>query len=145
VGQRGGVGGGGGGSEDVELNEGLAERRRILADARALKDLAGAFLHPEQPVATEGAAFGRNYFDRPSALETEDDDFADERAEVLAEAAALKKLATDYLHPEAGVVATAAAAFGRNYFNRYSAAETGDREDEVASVDAKDALLWFAN
>eukprot|EP00577_Skeletonema_sp_RCC1716_P026259 CAMPEP_0113390768 /NCGR_PEP_ID=MMETSP0013_2-20120614/10346_1 /TAXON_ID=2843 ORGANISM="Skeletonema costatum, Strain 1716" /NCGR_SAMPLE_ID=MMETSP0013_2 /ASSEMBLY_ACC=CAM_ASM_000158 /LENGTH=171 /DNA_ID=CAMNT_0000273953 /DNA_START=54 /DNA_END=565 /DNA_ORIENTATION=- /assembly_acc=CAM_ASM_000158 len=90
--------------EDVEFDEFLAERRRILGDARALKSLAVAFLHPEAPVNTsDGAAFGRNYFNRASAPEVEDDEFADERAEVLAEAAALKQLAVDYLHPEVGV------------------------------------------
>eukprot|EP00986_Skeletonema_menzelii_P018737 scaffold26692_cov134-Skeletonema_menzelii.AAC.1 len=130
--------------EDAEFDEFLAERRRILGDARALKSLAVAFLHPEAPVnTTDGAAFGRNYFNRASAPEVEDDEFADERAEVLAEAAALKKLAVDYMHPEVGVTSVDGACFGRNYFIRASAPEVEDVElaDERAAVIAEAAAL----
>eukprot|EP00984_Skeletonema_dohrnii_P032555 scaffold26904_cov74-Skeletonema_dohrnii-CCMP3373.AAC.1 len=130
--------------EDVEFDEFLAERRRILGDARALKSLAVVFLHPEAPVNTsDGAAFGRNYFNRASAPEVEDDEFADERAEVLAEAAALKQLAVDYMHPEVGVTSTDGAAFGRNYFTRASAPDVEDIElaDERAEVLAEAAAL----
>lgn len=90
-----------------------------------------------------GACFGRNYFGRYSAPETEDDDFADERVEVLAEAAALKALAVDYLHPEVGVIVADAALFGRNYFHRASApeAETSDDANERALVMAEAAAL----
>ena len=43
-------------------------------------------MHPEVGVTSaDGAAFGRNYFNRASAPEVEDDEFADERAEVLAD------------------------------------------------------------
>eukprot|EP00584_Thalassiosira_punctigera_P004318 CAMPEP_0172534832 /NCGR_PEP_ID=MMETSP1067-20121228/7057_1 /TAXON_ID=265564 ORGANISM="Thalassiosira punctigera, Strain Tpunct2005C2" /NCGR_SAMPLE_ID=MMETSP1067 /ASSEMBLY_ACC=CAM_ASM_000444 /LENGTH=970 /DNA_ID=CAMNT_0013319677 /DNA_START=43 /DNA_END=2955 /DNA_ORIENTATION=- len=130
--------------EDAELDEGLAERRRILADARALKALAVAFGHPEVGVTSaDGACFGRNYFGRPSALETEEDEFADERAEILEEAAALKKLAADYAHPEVGVTAADATVFGRNYFGRPSAPEMEDVEnaEERARVLAEAAAL----
>ncbi len=184
--------------EDAELGEGLAERLRILADARALKNLAVAFLHPERPVvvsdptvfgrnyygrpsaieqktdedadeevdiledarALKMAAvaylhpeigisevtpenFGRNYFNRPSAPETEEDEYADERAEILAEVTALKKLATDYMHPELGVTAVDGTCFGRNYLNRPSAPETEDVEvaAERACVLAEAAAL----
>ena len=44
-----------------------------------------------------------------------------EPARILAEAAALKQFAVYFLYPEVGVTATEPAAFGRNYFNRYSA------------------------
>jgi len=130
--------------EDAELDEGLAERLRILADARALKVHAVAFLHPEKKnfnkyfllEGTDPAVFGRNYFGRYSAPETEDRELADERAHVLAEAAALKKSAVDFLHPEVGVASTDGACFGRNYFGRYSAPETEDDEfaDERAEI-----------
>ncbi|KAL7425485.1 hypothetical protein ACHAXH_000031, partial [Discostella pseudostelligera] len=113
-------------AEDAEVAD---ERARILAEAAALKKLADDYMHPEIGVtSTDGTCFGRNYFNRPSAPETEEDEFADERAEILAEAAALKKLAVDYLHPEVGVETTDSTVFGRNYFNRYSAAETEDME-----------------
>merc|ERR1719216_831688 len=44
-----------------------------------------------------------------------------ERAQILADAAALKKLATDYLHPEIRVTTSDSCAYGRNYFTRASA------------------------
>ena len=92
---------------------------------------------------TDPTVFGRNYFNRPSAPETEDDEFDDERAEILEEAAALKKLAIDYMHPEAGVKTSDASLFGRNYFDRPSAPETEDVEfaNERAAVLAEMAAL----
>jgi hypothetical protein len=123
--------------EDAELNEGLAERRRILADARALKIYSMVYLHPEKTTfnawslkeGTDPTVFGRNYFNRPSAPETEDDEFADKRAEILEEAASLKQMAIAYLHPEVGVKAEDATLFGRNYFNRYSSPEVESWEE----------------
>ena len=129
----------------------MAERRRILADARALKILSMVYLHPEKKAfnawsmkeGTDPTVFGRNYFNRPSAPETEDDEFDDERAEILEEAAALKKLAIDYMHPEAGVKTSDASLFGRNYFDRPSAPETEDVEfaNERVAVLAEMAAL----
>ena len=113
--------------EEVEVAN---ERARVLADAKALKKAAVAYMHPEIGVrSANGACFGRNFFNRPSAPETEEDEFADERAEILADALALKKAAMDYLHPEVGVVISDGAAFGRNYFNRPSAPETESAEE----------------
>jgi uncharacterized protein (DUF2236 family) len=118
-------------TEDVEEAE---ERSRVLAEAAALKKLAVDYMHPEVGVtSTDGACFGRNYFNRPSALETEDEELAEERAEIMAEAAALKKLAVDYMHPEVGVTATDPTVFGRNYFNRYSA--PGAEKPKKAAVE----------
>merc|ERR1711935_189669 len=89
------------------------------AEAVALKKLAVDYMHPEVGVtAMDATLFGRNYFSRPSAPESESTEEADERALVLAEALALKTLAEDYMRPEIGV--TTAAGVGRNYFNRYS-------------------------
>ena len=55
----------------------------------------------------------------------------------MAEAAALKKLAVDYMHPEVGVTNVDGACFGRNYFNRVSApqAETVESRPEESSFD----------
>ena len=70
-----------------------------MADAKALKQSAVDYMCPEVGVtATEGAAFGRNYFNRPSAPETEEEEYADERAEILADALALKKSAVQIVH-----------------------------------------------
>jgi hypothetical protein len=115
---------------DVEDADDANERAQILADALALKKHASAYSHPEVGVrSSDGACYGRNYFTRYSAPEMEDDEFADERAEILADAAALKKAAMDYRHPELGVSVQDATLFGRNYFTRYSAPDVEDADD----------------
>merc|ERR1719396_291190 len=124
---------------EAEGAEEADERAQVLAEAAALKQSAADYLHPEVGVTSAaGACFGRNYFTRYSAPETEEDDFSDddERAEVLAEAAALKNLAADYMHPEAGVATADGSAFGRNWFSRPSAIEEEGAEeaDERAQV-----------
>ena len=104
-----------------------------MADARALKTLAEAFLHPEIGVTNnveDATLFGRNYFNRPSAPDVEDVEEANERARIMEEAAALKKSVIDWTHPEIGVVTSDPFARGRNYFNRPSAPEI--EEDEYA-------------
>merc|ERR1719389_1218671 len=116
----------------------------ILADAAALKQLATDYAHPEVGVtAADGAAFGRNWFDRHSASAVETGDDADERALVLAEATALKKSAVDYACPEVGVASAAGVCFGRNYFGRYTAPDTEDADlaDERAMILADAAAL----
>jgi hypothetical protein len=128
-------------TEDVKVAD---ERARVLADAAALKKLAIDYMHPEVGViSTDGACFGRNYFNRSSAPETEDVEVADERSRVLSEAVALKTLAVDYMHPEVGVTSTDGACFGRNYFNRPSAPETEDEDlaIEEAHILAEAAAL----
>eukprot|EP01082_Thalassiosira_pseudonana_P002863 g3514.t1.1.5e174189 g3514 g3514.t1 contig12:2226681-2228540(+) len=120
---------------DAELEEGLAERLRILADARALKNLAVAFLHPEQPVlTTDGASKGRNFFNRPSAPEQLEDEEADEVADIMEDMAKLKKAARAYMHPEDKVVTEDATLFGRNYYGRASAPEMEDASDALEAA-----------
>jgi len=110
---------------EMEDNEIANERADILAELKSLKKLAVDYMHPEVGVkSSDGAAFGRNYFNRPSAPDTEEDDLADDREEILADMRSLKKLAVDYMHPEVGVKSSDGAAFGRNYFTRPSAIET---------------------
>jgi hypothetical protein len=97
-----------------------------------LKQLAVDYLHPEKSVVTSDPfAMGRNFFTRPSAEEYEED--PEECSHVLADAAALKKLAVDYLHPEKPVE-TDAFARGRNYFSRLSA-EGYDNSDLASDMD----------
>jgi len=101
-----------------------AERAQVLADAQQLKQLAVDYLHPEIKVTvTDPSALGRNYFSRPSAPEWTTEEDEAERAQILADAQQLKKLATDYLHPEVKVTTTDPTAFGRNYFSRASGPE----------------------
>jgi len=114
---------------DDEEDEELMERLRILEDARQLKQLAVAFLHPELPVEVDSTATARCYFDRASAPEQETLEEADYRQMVLADAAALKKLAVDYMHPELGVVTTDPSATARCYFDRASAPEQESLEE----------------
>ena len=127
---------------EMRTQEESETRAYILADAKALKDLAEAFHHPELPaVTTYGAALGRNYFTRPSAPEMESQEEAEERAQILADAKALKELAVAYRHPELPVVTTDSMACGRNFFTRFSAPdmESQDEAEERAAIlaDAK--------
>eukprot|EP00566_Odontella_aurita_P003022 CAMPEP_0113571624 /NCGR_PEP_ID=MMETSP0015_2-20120614/25654_1 /TAXON_ID=2838 /ORGANISM="Odontella" /LENGTH=1020 /DNA_ID=CAMNT_0000474589 /DNA_START=72 /DNA_END=3134 /DNA_ORIENTATION=+ /assembly_acc=CAM_ASM_000160 len=138
------------GRASAPQEEGLAEaeeRAAALADIKALKQLAVDFAHPEVGVETsDPSTFGRNYFGRPSAGEYEEEDVDAERDDVLADAAALKKLAADYAHPEKPVETADASVFGRNYFNRASAPrpEEDEAEDRAAALAAlADAKALF--
>jgi hypothetical protein len=115
---------------EQEEYEEAEERARVLADAKALQELAVAFLHPERPVTTtDPFACGRNYSSRYSSPEQEEYEEAEERARVLADAKALQQLAVDFAHPERPVVTTDPFACGRNFFSRFSAPEQEGPED----------------
>jgi len=115
-------------TEDDEFAD---ERAEILAEMKTLRKHVVDYMHPEIGVkTTDGAAFGRNYFNRHSVSETEEDSVTEEREQILAEMKSLKKLAVDYMHPEIGVKTTDGAVFGRNYFSRHSSPET---EDDVSA------------
>jgi hypothetical protein len=120
---------------DKESFAAAEERARIIAEAVMLKQQATVYMHPENPLETHPAVVGRNYFERPSAEDSEVDE--EERALVLQEMAGLKKLAVDYLHPERLIVNEDPCAFGTNYFGRASASE--QEEDELA--DEREAIL----
>eukprot|EP00550_Attheya_septentrionalis_P003921 CAMPEP_0198286838 /NCGR_PEP_ID=MMETSP1449-20131203/5803_1 /TAXON_ID=420275 /ORGANISM="Attheya septentrionalis, Strain CCMP2084" /LENGTH=224 /DNA_ID=CAMNT_0043984661 /DNA_START=65 /DNA_END=736 /DNA_ORIENTATION=+ len=76
-----------------ESREEAEERMQILADAVALQQAAHDYLHPEVGVtSSDPTSFGRNYFNRASAPEQESVEEAEERAQILADALAFKKL-----------------------------------------------------
>lgn len=110
------------------IDEEWNERLRILEDARQLKRCAAFFVHPEAPILVDGTGCARCYFDRPSAPDRMSPEEAEEQALVLNELLALKKLAVDYMHPEAGVQVDATAS-ARCYFDRPSAPERLSEED----------------
>ena len=96
----------------------------VLADAKALSKLAMDYMHPEVGLGgpcCDGTVYGRNYFNRPSAIETESLEETKEREEILRDAAELKKLAGYYLHPEVSVCVDDPTAATRCYFDRPSA------------------------
>lgn len=129
---------------EQESFEEAEERARVLADAAVLKKLAVDYMHPELPVTTtDPTAFGRNHFTRPSAPEQETVEEAEERAMALADAAALKQLAVDYMHPELPVVSNDSTACARSYFDRASAPEQESVEEaeERARILADTAAL----
>jgi hypothetical protein len=125
--------------EDDELDEFIAERKRVLADANDLKQLAMDYFHPEKSVvATEPTVFARNYFGRASAPTKYDDDdnflttvsrarddcvdrdMEEERVRILKEAAEMKKIAEWYHMPNKPIATTDALAGASNYFSRVS-------------------------
>jgi hypothetical protein len=114
--------------EQESMDE-ASERNQTLADARALKQLAVDYLHPERSVVTSDPfACGRNYFSRPSAEESIVD--MEERELILQEMKQLKQLAVDYLHPANPVVTSDPYACGRNFFSRPSAEEYEETDEE---------------
>jgi hypothetical protein len=117
-------------AEEQEEEEMMDDREDVLEDAAALKKLALDYLHPERPIVVDALASSRNYFDRASAPETVSREEAEERAQILEDAANLKQLAVDYLHPELPVKTTDAFACGRNYFSRPAALEQEEEMEE---------------
>jgi len=119
---------------EVEVED-IKEQAQMLADVRALKKAAVDYAHPEVEVVTsDPSVYGRNYFNRVSAPEVEDEDI-EERAFILAEAIALKKAAVDYAHPEFEVSTSDPSVYGRNYFSRFSTPEVEVEDiEEYAQV-----------
>mmetsp|Transcript_11483 Transcript_11483/g.25741 ORF Transcript_11483/g.25741 Transcript_11483/m.25741 type:complete len:157 (-) Transcript_11483:345-815(-) len=79
------------------------------------------YAHPELPVVTsDPTATARCFYQRASAPEQESLEEMEERAQVLADAADLKKMAVLYAHPELPVEVSAVAT-ARCYFDRASA------------------------
>ena len=100
-----------------------------MEDSRQLKQLAIAFLHPERPVEVDSTFCARCYFDRASAPQRETFEESEERHAALQDAAALKRLAIDYMHPEISVKKFDSAACSRCYFDRASAPQQESMEE----------------
>jgi len=112
---------------DSEVDE---EREQILGEATMLKELATNYQHPEFKVdSSDATLFGRNYFNRFDGSEVVEEEDAEERAQILADAAALKKEAVYYNCPEAPVHVDP-TAFGRNFFMADSESEVDEEERE---------------
>jgi hypothetical protein len=123
---------------DQESFEEAEERAQILADAAVLKKRAIMYAHPGLPVVTsDTTATARCYFDRASAVDRESFEEAEERAQILADAAVLKKSAIMYAHPELPVVTSDATATARCYFDRASAIE----QESVEKMEEREAVL----
>merc|ERR1712174_89902 len=113
---------------DSEVDE--KERELILGEATMLKELATNYQHPEVKVdSSDATLFGRNYFNRFDGSEVVEEEDAEERAQILADAAALKKEAVYYNCPEASVDVDP-TAFGRKFFTSDSDSEIDEEERE---------------
>ncbi|KAL7569663.1 hypothetical protein ACA910_008317 [Epithemia clementina (nom. ined.)] len=130
--------------EEQEWKEFLEERRRVLEDARSLKQMAEFYHHPEAPVKVDGCATARCYFDRASAPEDPEmveekewKDFCEERRSVLQDAANLKQMAKYYLNPGAPVEVDGFAT-ARCYFDRASAPVASDEMEDKEWEDFRD-------
>lgn len=120
--------------EPEEDEEALAQRLQLLEDSRKLRMMAEFFLHPEKPVRTNPAAFGRCYFQRASAPQQVSQDEYEEAYKIVSDAMALKKLAVDYKHPELPVEFCEGA---RCYFERASA----PAQDLAGEAEQKSQIL----
>eukprot|EP00535_Pseudo-nitzschia_heimii_P008696 CAMPEP_0197179256 /NCGR_PEP_ID=MMETSP1423-20130617/4271_1 /TAXON_ID=476441 /ORGANISM="Pseudo-nitzschia heimii, Strain UNC1101" /LENGTH=1043 /DNA_ID=CAMNT_0042629145 /DNA_START=55 /DNA_END=3186 /DNA_ORIENTATION=- len=130
--------------EDVEDIE---ERELILSEVNELKMVADWYRSPEKEVTVYATVCGRNFFTRPSAP-VMDEEEAEEREEILADAAELLKVAKWYMHPEKPVTVYATAC-GRNFFSRPSAQEDEDSEERSRILDEakqlKEVAGWYAD
>merc|ERR1711957_486249 len=81
----------------------------------------------------DSTCFGRNYFKSAEVVDAD-------REQVLADAAALKKLAIDYHQPEVGVESVDSTCFGRNYFNSLDVDESIDDNERKTIFDEAAAL-----
>ena len=81
---------------EQESYEEAEERASVLADAANLKRLAVHYMHPEVGVqTTDPTVFGRNYYSRFSADDVDSIEESEERAQALADCAALLKRLDD--------------------------------------------------
>jgi hypothetical protein len=117
--------------EDVEDD---LELDCLVQDLCALKAAAAQYLHPELPVKVDAGAMARCYFARPSAPDYGDAEGELERDSLLDDIRALKAAAAQYLHPELPVKVDAGAR-ARCYFERLSAPEYEDAEDDLERDD----------
>jgi hypothetical protein len=79
---------------EQEARDEMEEHTHILEEVELLKTYAKFYLHPEVPVETKDfAARERCYFDRPSAPERNSWEEAEERHQILVDAAKLEVLA----------------------------------------------------
>jgi hypothetical protein len=112
------------------------EQAVFLEDLQAIKQNLTAYLHPERPVVTSNPyVCGRNFFSRYSAPEQEDPEDMNEKDMILADAAALKQKAVDYMHPEKPVIMTDPYACGHNFFAPMEDPEDAE-ERELILADA---------
>merc|ERR1711957_1014280 len=81
----------------------------------------------------DSTCFGRNYFKSAEVVDADHE-------QVLADAAALKKLAVDYHQPEVGVESVDSTCFGKNYFNSLDVDESND-DNECKAVLAEVSTL----
>merc|ERR1711862_675358 len=120
------------------------ERAQILAEVAMFKKLSIDYLHPEAKVEnTDVTLFGRNYFSRPDAAEVISNDEAEERDQILVEAALLKSTAIGYSQPDKAIEYVDPTLFGRNYFTCVSSADyipSEDYEERAQILSEADAL-----
>uniref|UniRef100_A0A7S0C5C3 Uncharacterized protein n=1 Tax=Proboscia inermis TaxID=420281 RepID=A0A7S0C5C3_9STRA len=94
----------------MEPKEESQECAHIWAYALALKQLSVDYMHPATIV--DPCVFGRNSFERQPSVDLETVEESEERAHILADATALNKLATNYMHPGDKISAVDPCAFG---------------------------------
>ena len=119
----------------------LFERLLILEDAKQLKNLAVAFLHPEAPIKSDEISKARCYFDRFSAPQQQSFEDTVYIENTLEDALNLKQLAINYMHPEIGIASSNPLTCARCNFSRYSAIEQESvEESEERAVILDDAI-----
>ena len=108
--------------------------------------MASWFLHPEAPVKVSPLATARNYYGRASSHPQEDVEYANARAEALADAVHAKEVASWYLHPSVPVKVSPLAS-ARSYFDPMDQESFEDAEMRASALlevaHAKEVASWF--
>jgi len=148
---------------DVEGAEEQEERREALAAAAEMRETVSWYTNPSQPVKVSPFATAHCVSTVPTFLNetdatapkgivsVEEEDEQEERRQILATAAEMKKIASWYLHPSQPLE-TSPMASARCYFDRASAVEQETKENADDRAEALEAakemskvVSWFTN
>ncbi|GMI04365.1 hypothetical protein TrLO_g9665 [Triparma laevis f. longispina] len=148
---------------DVEGAEEQEERREALAAAAKMRETVSWYTNPSQPLKVSPFAIASAASTVPTFLNEVDStapkgivdvdgaDEQEERRQILATAAEMKKIASWYLHPSQPLE-TSPMASARCYFDRASAVEQETKENADDRAEALEAakemskvVSWFTN
>jgi len=130
---------------EVEGSEEQEERLQALADIEEMKEVVSWYFHPSKAVKSSIAS--RCYFDRASAAPQETKEEADERAEAIAAAKEMGKIASWWSNPSQPVEVHS-TSFARCVFSndRETKEEADERAEAIAAAKEMGKIAsWWSN
>eukprot|EP00519_Triparma_laevis_P006853 CAMPEP_0182518754 /NCGR_PEP_ID=MMETSP1321-20130603/44736_1 /TAXON_ID=91990 /ORGANISM="Bolidomonas sp., Strain RCC1657" /LENGTH=518 /DNA_ID=CAMNT_0024726695 /DNA_START=98 /DNA_END=1658 /DNA_ORIENTATION=- len=126
---------------DVEGSEEQEERRQALADVEEMKEVVSWYFHPSKAVKSSIAS--RCYFDRASAAPQETKEEADERAEAIAAAKEMGKIAQPVQPVDVHSTSFARCVFSND---RETKEEADERAEAIAAAKEMGKIAsWWSN